>query len=106
MTIILVSTAFVSLMQVLSAGLFAGGDNENQLVAINLAQEKIDELRNKSYSNIVNETKAAVSGFPAFQREVAVTSPQAGLKQVSVNLYWFSKADELSAGLATYVSDI
>ena len=96
----------VLLLQALAIGLFSGGENETELVAISLAQEKTEELRNKSYPNIVNEAKAVVPGFSAFQREVMLTIPQAGLKQVSVNVYWFTKADELNVSLVTYVSDI
>ena len=59
-----------------------------------------------SYASIANETKAAVSGFPAFQREVVVTTPQANLKQAVVNVYWYSKASELNVSLVTYVSNL
>ncbi len=106
LTIILMVTGFVLLLQALATGLFAGGENETELVTISLAQEKMEELRNKSYSNIANETKATVSGYPAFWREVVVATPQVGLKQVSVNVYWFTKSDELNLSLVTYVSDI
>lgn len=105
-TILLMVIGSVFLLQALTTGLFAGGENETELVAISLAQEKMEELRNKSYSNIANETKAVVSGYPAFQREVVVAIPQASLKQVSVNVYWFTKADELNVSLVTYESDI
>lgn len=106
LTIILMVTGFIVLLQAVSIGLFAGGENETELVAVNLAQEKMEELRNKSYPDIANETKAVVSGFPAFQREVSVTALQSGLKQVNVTVYWFAKSDELNTSLVTYVSDI
>ncbi len=106
LTIILMVTGSLFLLQALATGLFAGGENETELIAVNLAQEKMEELRNNNYANIVNEAKAAVPGFPVFQREVAVTIPQAGLKQATVNVYWFTKADELNMSLVTYVSDI
>lgn len=106
LTIVLITIGFTALMQAISAGFFAGGQNENSLVAVNLAQEKMEEIRNKSYANVVNEAKSAVSGFSVFQREVAVTAAQAGLKEVSVKVYWFAKQDELNVNLVTYVSDI
>lgn len=105
-TIIIVTVGFTVLLQAVSTGLFAGGDNENMLVAVNLANEKMDELRNRTYSNVINETKAAVSGFPAFSREVVTSVIQTGLKQVSVNVYWFVKSAELNLSLVSYVSDI
>jgi len=106
LTILLMVVGFVLLLQALATGLFAGGENENDLVAINLAQEKMESLRNTVYTSIANETKAVVSGFPAFQREAVVTTPQSGLKQVTINVYWSSKGAEISQSLVTYISDI
>lgn len=106
LAIVLISGGFVALLEALSTGLFAGTENENDLVAINLAQERIDEIRNRSYANIINEAKAVVSGFSAFQRQVVVTTPQTSLKQVNVTVYWYSKSSELNTSLVTYVSEI
>ena len=106
LTIFLLTFGLFALSESVSVGLFAGGDHESQLVASQLAVEKMDELRNKSYASVVSEAKAAVSGFSAFQRDVAVSVPQASLKQVTVTVYWNSKSDELSTNLVTYVSNI
>lgn len=106
LAIVLMVSGFLSLSWALSAGLFAGGDNENALTAINLAQEKMEEIRNKSYASLVNEAKSAVSGFSSFQRETTVSAIQSGLKQVNVNVYWYVKSAETSVGLVSYVSDI
>ncbi len=106
LTIILIVAAFAVLSQAVSSGFFSAAENENDLVAVHLAQEKMEELRNKSYSAVISETKAVVSGFSAFQREVIVTTPQTNLKQVNVIVYWFSKASELNVNLVTYVSNI
>lgn len=105
LAIIIITVGFTILLQAVSTGLFAGGDNENMLVAVNLAQEKMEELRNRDYSNVINETKNTVSGFSVFQREVVTSTIQTGLKQISVNVYWFVKSDELSLNLVSYVSD-
>jgi len=106
MAVVLMVSGFLSLSWAMSVGLFAGGDNENTLIAINLAQEKMEEIRNKSYANALNEAKAAVRGFSSFQREVAVSTVQGGLKEVDVNVYWYVKSAEASVGLVSYVSDI
>ena len=106
LTIILIAWAFALLLQATGMGLFSAGTEEGDLIAVNLAQEKMEELRNKGYANIADEAKAAVSGFPIFQREVAVTTPQSDLKEVSVNVYWFVKSDEIKTSLVTYVSNI
>ena len=106
LTLVLIVGGFAALSQAVSEGFFAAAENENDLIAIHLAQEKMEELRNKSYSSIASETKAVVSGFSVFQREVVVTTPQSNLKQVNVIVYWFSKASELNVNLVTYVSHV
>jgi prepilin-type N-terminal cleavage/methylation domain-containing protein len=105
MTILLLSGAFVALSEALSIGIFSGTESESQLVALNLAQEKMEYLRSGGFANILNETRAAVGGFPAFGREVVVATPQAGLKQVNVAVYWAVKQDTLNVSLATYMAD-
>ncbi len=106
LTLALVALGFTALIQAVSAGLFAGGANENELVASALASEKIEEMRSRNYSAIVTEARTAVSSFPAFERETLVSTLSGSLKQVSVNVYWYSKSGELNTGLVTYVSDL
>ena len=106
LAVLLVAVGFVALSQAFSLGLFASGNNESLLVGTHLAQEKMEEIRNKSYANVTNETRTAVSGFSAFDREVVVSTPSANLKQVNVSVYWLNKDDELNTSLVTYVSNI
>lgn len=106
LAILLLGTGLVALLQVVNTGLFVGGQNENTIIAANLVQEKIEESRNASFSSVVSEAKAVVSGFPAFNRQVDVTTLQSGLKQVSVTVYWFAKNTETNTNMVTYVSDI
>ena len=103
---LLVTVGFVTLVGTFSTGLFASGNNESLLLGTHLAQEKMEEIRNRSYASIANETRAAVSGFSSFDREVVVSTPLTNLKQVSVNVYWYNKSAELSTSLVTYVSNI
>ena len=105
-TILLIAAGFAFILQAASIGIFAGGENESELVAVNLAQEKMEDMRNKIYANVTLETKTAVPGFSAFKREVVIDIPHSNLKQVSVNVYWFVKDKEENVGLVTYVSNI
>ena len=106
LAILLFGTGLVFLLQIMNTGLFVGGQNEDTVIAANLIQEKIEESRNAAYSAIISEAKAVVTGFPAFNRQVDVTTPQTGLKQISVTVYWFAKNTETSTSMVTYVSDI
>ena len=105
-TLVLLTTGLIALLQATSSGLFSSRDNESELVALNLAQEKVEDLRNKSFANVVNEAKAAVSGFADFQRDVVVTTPVANLKQVTVTVYWNASGGEVSENIVSYVSNI
>lgn len=105
LTAVLMAWGLVFIIGALNTGLFAGGVNEAELVALSLVQEKAEEIRNADYSSIVTEAKAEVDGFPQFSREVAVTTPQANLKEVTITIYWFAKGDELNTGAVAYVSN-
>lgn len=62
-------------------------------IATTLAQDKLEDIRRLSYSNISNETKSACNGtFSNYNREVAVASdfPTTGMKTVTVTVYWDS----------------
>lgn len=106
LALLLVTLAFLALSGAFSMALSSSGDSESLSISTYLAQEKLEEIRNKSYASISNETKATVPGFSAFQREVVVTTPITNLKQVAVNVYWFHKSNELSTSLVTYASNI
>ena len=106
LTITLLVVGLASLVSATSLILSSGGINESELTAKNLAEEKIETLKNTSYSSITNEAKAPVSGFSAFQREIVVTTPITSLKQITVTVYWYHKASELSTAWVTYRSDI
>ncbi len=105
-TIVIMTAGLILLLEAISIGLFAGGQNENDLVAVALANEKLEDIRNMEYDDITDEAKAAVSGFSSFEREVVVTTPETGLKQIIVNVYWPAKGEEASESVVTYVSDI
>ncbi len=105
LALLLITGGTLALAQAFSLGLFSSAENESLLVSAQLAQEKMEEIRNKTYSSISNEARAAVSGFSGYEREVVVTTPVTNLKQVNVNVYWFNKASELSTSLVTYASN-
>jgi len=111
LTIVLFGTGLAALLQVVSTGLFAGGENETELVAISLAQEKTEEIRNKSFSGmaIASETKAVMaSPFQKFKRSVDVANdtPVTNMERVTVTVYWDTKGIETNKTLITYVSDV
>ena len=91
-TLIIFVLGVVAITGLFSTGLVSSADAENTAIAMNLAQRRMEEIKNLDFdTGIVNEAKAVVSGFPLFQREVAVTEPETDLKQVAVTAYWTFK---------------
>ena len=104
--IALFSTGAVALLQIFSMTLYGGAENENTIVTTALAQEKMEELRNKPYASVSAEARAQVPDYTFFDREVLVTTPISNLKQVTVNVYWKERSGDVKISLVTYVSDI
>ena len=103
-TLLLFSVGVIAVSGLFSSAISAGSDAESTAIAMNLVQERLEELRNKDYLSIANESKAAVSGYPLFRRQVAVTEPLADLKRVRVDVYWTAPGGEASVFAETYVS--
>lgn len=105
MTMLLVVFGFTALLQAVGVGLFAGSENENDLIAVHLAQEKVEDLRNTSYAGIVDGTEIPVTGFSVFDRTVTAAESPQGLKEVTVTVTWDTKAGQSQVVLVTYISD-
>jgi type II secretion system protein I len=104
-TLIIFTVGVMAVFELLSLALATGVDAENTAIAVNLSQQRMEEVRNLDFdTGIVNEAKSGVSGFAGFEREVTVTTAQTDLKQVTVTTYWTSKANEVSVPLETYIS--
>lgn len=104
----LIALVLFTIGVVLIVGLFGHGltgslDAENTTIAMNLGQGKMEEIRNLAYTDIASEAKDDVSGFSGFQRDVVVTEPQTGLKQVVVTTYWTFKGSTVSIPIQTYI---
>lgn len=104
-SLIILTLSFVMVVGLFGTGLISGQDAENTAIAMNLAQRRMEEIRNLAFASITDESRATVSGFSAFEREVAVTQPETGLKQVTVTVYWTSKSSDVGTSLVSYISN-
>ena len=92
---------------ILSFSIAVGGaiDTESTGIALHLAEDRLEEMHNLDYATgLVSETRAAVSGFPLFERQVDISEPFTDLKQAIVTVYWKSKGTDVSTILRTYFS--
>jgi prepilin-type N-terminal cleavage/methylation domain-containing protein len=94
---------------VFGRALLAANSAEEMEQAVALAQEKLENLRGTAFASIVSESKAAVSGWTGFSREVTVTQPSgtnSDFKQVVATLYWNTTGGEDSTALTTLMTNV
>lgn len=103
---VLLSVGLVALVNAFSIGLSESSQAKHFSLAKNLAEEKLEELRNLSYVGIIDEAKAPITGFSNYQRQVRVTQAQAGLKQIEIDVFWQDKGGEASISVYSLASDI
>ena len=106
LVLILLVAVFFPLIQILSRTLIASGEAKNTNTALKIAQTKLEQIKNSSYSSISSEAKSTVSAFPAFQEQVIVTEPNTGLKNIRVIVYWVaSEGSEISVEVESITSN-
>ncbi len=119
--IILIVSGLVVLMQVMSVAIFADSTLEYRLTALNLANEKLEELKDDGYSHANLDpasspfTEASISGFDFVdQRQWTVDYVDAnlstsvsdtGLKDVTVEVQWTQKGGTQSVAVETLIGD-
>ena len=104
--ILLIVGGLVALLQMMSIGIFADSNLEYRLTALNLANEKLEELKDSSYSSVVSATESSISGFPFVDdRIVTVSEVNTDLKDVQVEVQWTQKGGQQSIQLRTYIAN-
>lgn len=106
--IVLAASGLMILMQLMGVAIFADSDLEYSLTALNLANEKLEELKNSNdYNSIV--TSPPETSIPGFSwvddRVVDVNEVETGLKNVQVEVRWTQKGGQQSIKVRTYIAD-
>lgn len=104
MTLFAVGTvAIMELMQRAQAG---ASDGESVLIATQLAQKRMEELRNVAYASLADESAALASPFGRFTRAVDVTPLYSDtLREIDVTVSWNAPGGTADVNLRTYRSD-
>lgn len=104
--IILAAGGLMVLMQLMSVAIFADSDLEYSQVALNLANEKLEQLKDSDYSSVASATESSISGFSwADDRAVTVSEVSADLKDVQVEVRWTQKGGQQSVNVRTYIAN-
>lgn len=105
--IILTTGGLIVLMRMMSIGIFADSNLEYRLTAVNLANEKMEELKNTVFGSISagTETGSAIGFDFVDNRVVSVTETETDLKDVKVEVQWTQKDNQESVEVETYIAN-
>lgn len=102
-TLVLLAVGVTALAQAFSTGIFASSDIENVDLALNIAQAKMEEIRNTTFASISSSGPTADPNFSSYNVTVTVTGTDP--KQADVSVAWNTKGGETSVGLTTLVAN-
>lgn len=104
-TVLLLIVGVVAVVRAMGSGTSADYYVEAQAIALQLAQEQMEEVKALPFSDIGEIPRGDdIDGFPGYQREVLVegTDP----KTVTVNVYWTLKDTEQLVTLQTLFTNL
>lgn len=122
LAILILAIGIVALAQAFSAGMysstnagtFIASDAESVDLALNIAQAKMEEIKNQAltdFTHIVSVPKAPVTGFGSYSQWINVTPKDtsdpltAKWKQVDITVYWTTRNGDTSISLSTYIAN-
>ncbi|MBF0618953.1 MAG: prepilin-type N-terminal cleavage/methylation domain-containing protein [Candidatus Omnitrophica bacterium] len=105
-TIALLAAGIIPIITVLSTGISAERSIESRAVALALAMEKMEGVRDTAYAGIAAVASTAVASFTDYSYKIDVASPAANLKQVTVTVTWVFKGANQALSLSTYVANV
>ena len=114
--IILIVGGLMVLMRMMSIGIYADSNLEYSLTALNLANEKLEEIKDLDYSYVSfgSETGSSLGFDFVDNRLVSVdfvdvnlnsTTTDTGLKDVEVQVQWTQKGGQESVEVETLIAD-
>lgn len=96
-----IAIAIIPLLGSVSGSLVASQESQQELIALHLATAAIESSLLQSFDTVAAAAKTPVAAMPVFSREVTVTTLNATLKQVDVDVFWKGGGAETSVRLST-----
>ena len=103
-TLTLFTLAVIAILNAINTGIFGSGDVENIRAALNVAQARLEEIRNTPFASVTSSSSAADANFPNLSVTVAVSGTDP--KQVGVTVIWNVKGGPVSMTLTTLKTQI
>jgi Tfp pilus assembly protein PilV len=107
LVLVFITVGFLPLMLLFSNGIVTSSNTSKSSQALELAQQTLEELKNTSWSNIVDSSndKGTIAGYPAFSRSVSAAEPNTNLKDVIVLISWQTGTVSDSLSIETYFAN-
>jgi type II secretion system protein I len=106
MVMLFIAIAFLSILYVFTSSMRASTSIEGEIVAMNLANQKMEELLNRPFSVVTSEAKLPVANFSRFYRKVDISTLEANLKKIDITVYWQVENSEVSYNLISLKSNV
>ena len=105
--LIFITAGFLPLMLLFSNGIVTSSNTTKASQALQLAQQTIEQLKNISWSDIVDSSEATgtITGYPTFSRSVSAAESSTNLKDVVVTVSWYTGIVSDSLSLETYFAN-
>ena len=103
-TIIILTIGVIALTSAFSSGIFAATDVENVDLALNIAQAKMEEIKNTAFASLADSGPTADANFSNFNVTVDVAEGDNPM-QVDATVTWNAKGGSPSVTLTTLVVD-
>lgn len=94
----------VAIIWALNSGIYATADVENVDLALNIAQAKMEEIKNIAFGSLADSVPTADANFSRFSTTVNVAEGQSP-KQVDVTINWNVKGGLTGFTLTTLIAD-
>ena len=101
----------VSILWAFNTGMFAYTDIENVDLALNIAQERLENIKDTTFADITSTAPFTHPAFPNFTRQTVVVVTEQDpdtsedlLKRVDVTVTWTVKGEDVSVTLTTLVA--
>lgn len=103
-TIVLITAGIFAVTRGFSVGLLAAGDAENTRLALDIAEAKMEEVKNTPFANLSDTGPSPDPSFPNFNVKTDISEGQNPMP-VAVTISWQAKSGQTSIDLTTLVAN-
>ena len=101
---VILTIGVTAIIWALSSGIYATSDVENVDLALNIAQAKMEELKNTAFASLADSGPTTDANFPRFSTTVNVAEGQNPM-QIDVTVNWNVKGGQTGLTLTALIAD-